>query len=210
MYRNKKVRNVIIAIVCFVVLIIGISVIVIVDRARHSATLEIAVAPTSATLTLNGKEYKNGTHHLLPGVYEVSLTREGLEPYYDTIELPANEKKYLYKYLTGPDGDISWYYEHPEDAMAFTTVSDHEANLKANEYASRDPIFAVTPYYDHINNHYKISVNYNDENEIVVTVNLNTCTDLLREQYIDEANKYLEDNNLNLNDYEMNYVGLCD
>lgn len=210
MFDEKKKRKIIITIISVVMAIILISIVAMVDRARHSATLEIAVAPESATLLLNGKKYENGIYHLLPGVYEVSLTLDGMEPYSDTIELVKDETFYLYKYLTGPDGDLSWYYEHPDDAMIFTTISDFEANKKATEYAAQDPIFKVTPYYDVNNNHFKIAANYSENEEIVVTVNLNTCTDLLKEQYIKEANQYLTDNELELGNYKINYEGLCD
>ena len=208
--EDRKKRNIIIGIVAAVVVIIIISVIAIIDRARHSVTLEVAVAPKASTLTLNGKKIENGTYHLLPGTYEISLTMDGMEPYFNTVEMLGGATYYLYKYLTGPDGDLSWYYEHPEDAMIFNTIGDYEANEKAKKYASSDPIFAVTPYYDIRNNHFKISVKYDDDNKIVVTVNLNTCTELLRDKYIEEANQYLSNKGLQLDNYKMNYVGLCD
>lgn len=209
--EEKRKRKIIIIIAA--VLVAGIiiaNVIGIIEQSRYSATLEIAVAPLKATMTLNGKEYKNGTHHLLPGTYEVGLTADGFEPYTATIEAPAGTVTYLYHYLTGPGGDISYYYSHDEDMRVFMTITNYEAGLKAKAYAEKDAIFTITPYYDIDKNHFTIHAGVSDDGSVNITVNLNTCTDLLKDEYSNEALEYLKGHGIELENYSVEYIGLCD
>ena len=211
MYDKKRIKRIIIIAVLLVASIIAFSVFSILRNEKYSATLEIMVAPKKATLTLNGKEYHNGTYQLVPGSYEVSLSADGFEAFSETIELPAHEKTYLYHYLAGPDGDISYYIQDEgEDGELFATIAEYEISLAAKSYVERDKIFTVTPYYDIDKNHFIINASLDEEDNILVKVDLNTCTDLLKPEYIAEANAYLENHGLNLDDYIMTYVGLCD
>ena len=208
--ETRKKRTIIIATVVLALGIIVAIVFSIIEQSKYSATVEIAVTPLKATLTLNGTEYKNGTHRLLPGAYEVSLTAEDFEPYTATIEAQANTTTYLYRYLTGPDGDISYYSYHEEDMWVYMTVVNYEMAQRAKAYADKDAIFKITPYYDVDKNHFTIQASITDEENIEITINLNTCTDLLKDEYSKEALEYLKSHNIATEKYGIKYVGLCD
>lgn len=208
--EEKKKRRIVIITAVLVIGTIIASTIGMFERSKYSAIVEIAVAPLKATLTLNGKEYKNGTHHLLPGTYEVSLTADGFEPYTATIEASAGTATYLYHYLTGPGGDISYYYSHDEDMRMFMTITNYEAGQKAKTYAEKDDVFTITPYYDINKNHFTIQAGIAADESVYITVNLNTCTDLLKDEYSNEAMAYLRGQGIELEQYSVEYIGICD
>ena len=122
--------------VLFVILTL-MAVLFAIIEGRKSVSLDILVAPKDAVITLNGERYKNGEYRVEPGEYEVSITHEGLEPYYKVVDFADGEEVKMYLYLTGVDGDMSWYLAHSEDDMIVTSIGDYYANKKSQEYSVR-------------------------------------------------------------------------
>lgn len=209
MYDRKKIRRIAAAGAAILIAILGISLFAVIDDARRSATLDVVVAPENATVTVGGKKYgTEGVYKLEPGKYAVEIVAEGLEPYRGEVELLAGETTYLYHYLTGADGDMS-YYDTADEEFRLMTIVNFEAKQKAEAYAAKDPILKVTPYFDEEKNHFRIYAKVGEGDKIEVAVDLNTCTDLLVEGYKEEVREYLAGEGVDVDDYEVEWRTLC-
>ncbi len=58
-----------------------------------TARVYLMIAPENATITINGKKYKNGEHKLFPGKKTVRVSGEGIEPFEIEIEAKMHESK---------------------------------------------------------------------------------------------------------------------
>ena len=173
-------------------------------ESQKSVTLDILVAPKDAVIMLNGERYKNGEYHIEPGEYEINVTHAELEPYYSVISFTSGEDVKLYLYLTGTDGDMSWYLAHNEDDMIVTSIGDYYANLKSQEYAASDPIFAITPYYDY-NKGFKVNAMRNDNGNTEIIIYLYTCDENRVETLRNNAYRWLDEAQIDLNKYDLSY-----
>ena len=191
----------------FVILTL-IAVLFAIIEGRKSVSLDILVAPKDAVITLNGERYKNGEYRVEPGEYEVSITREGLEPYYKVVDFADGEDVKMYLYLTGVDGDMSWYLTHSEDDMIVTSIGDYYANKKSQEYAASDPIFAVTPYYDY-DKGFKVNAAQGEDDKVEVIIYLYTCDENRLETLKENAHKWLNEKQIDLEKYKLSYK-YCD
>ena len=107
-----------------------------------TSEVEVLIAPSSATVTINGKSYKNGTYRLPRGNVSVKIEKEGFTSKNYTFNTSTNNK--LYDYLT-QDGSLSWYETHPEDAIILTTIGDYEADALSASFAEKNPISKSLP-----------------------------------------------------------------
>ena len=98
---------------------------------RKSATLEILVAPTSARIVINDKDYQNGTYKLEPGNMVATISKAGFTT--KTVNFVLNEHQVtkLYVYLLEEGGGYDWYLEHAEDAKILSKIGDTEADYKS-------------------------------------------------------------------------------
>ena len=120
-----------------------------------TAEVEILVAPSSATILINGKSYKNGIYNLPKGNLSVKITKDGFTSKEYTFNSAASGK--LYDYLTQSDGSYNWYLEHDDDAMTLTKIGDTEASVLSNSYNAKHPIIEHLPiivaFYDDNDNY---------------------------------------------------------
>ena len=49
----------------------------VMDRATAKPRVSLNIAPTSATITINGKDYRNGLYEMQPGTYKANISQEG-------------------------------------------------------------------------------------------------------------------------------------
>ena len=205
----SKKSKLITIIVAAILLILTISLVGIFVNSKKTATLEILVAPASSEIKIGNSTYKNGTHSFIPGTYPVEIKKDGFDTYAGEITIKEGEGNHLYHYLNQSDGSLTWYLNHKNDSMILNSIGDREAEIEASNYAKKDPILKITPYYDENNNHFQLVAEEKD-GAIKVTANLNTCTDDLKAKYITEVQKHLEKQGINPADYDITYKGLCD
>lgn len=191
----------------FVILTL-IAVLFAIIEGKKSVTLDILVAPKDAVIILNGERYKNGEYRVEPGKYEVSITREGFESYYKEVNFADGEEVKMYLYLTGPNGDMSWYLTHSDDDMIVTSIGDYYANKKSQEYVASDPIFAVTPYYDY-DKGFKVNAMRGDDDKVEIIIYLYTCDENRLEVLKKNAGAWLEKQQIDMNSYTLTYK-YCD
>ena len=106
---NNKKKLIIIAVAAVALALIAFAITLIIRNINSNAKTELTVlvAPESAKVEINGKEYKNGTFDFAPGTYSVSLSADGFES--KTVELVAKpgEIALLYEYLLPTSGKYS-------------------------------------------------------------------------------------------------------
>lgn len=188
----------------FVILVL-VAVLVAIIESYKTVELDIMVAPLDAEITINGDKYKNGTYRVEPGEYEVNITHTELEPYFEKMAWEDGEDVKLYVYLTGKDGDMSWYLTHKNDDMVVTNIGDYFANEKSKAYVASDPIFEITPHYDY-DKGYRVNAAKNEDgekNEIIVY--LYTCDEGRVERLKKNADAWLESKQIELNNYIVTY-----
>ena len=110
---------------------------------KDTVEIEIKVAPISASIAIDGKNYQNGTFRIPSGAHTIKIEKEGFigkEFSFDT-----NTTTKIYSYLVGPNNDYSWYLSHPEDALLLTSIGDYEAKLASTEFNAKYPISTILP-----------------------------------------------------------------
>lgn len=188
----------------FVVLVLLVILFAIIES-RKTVTLDILVVPQSAVTKLNGQVYGNGTHHIEPGEYELSITHDELESHHETLSFSDGENAKLYLYLTGKDGNMDWYLNHKEDDMLLNTIGDYYAEEDSRKYVASNPIFAITPYYDY-NNGFRINAAWKEnESTPEIIIYLYTCDENRLYTLKGNANQWLEEQGIDLNVYSLVY-----
>ena len=110
---------------------------------HHTSDLEILIAPTSATVTIDGKKYENGTFYLDAGEHTIHIKKEGFVSQDITFDTATTSK--IYTYLKQTDGGYSWYLDHPEDALILTQIGDYLSDEEAKTFSSKHQIMNNLP-----------------------------------------------------------------
>lgn len=124
--NRKEALHVLIPIVVVVVLALSIFGIVKLVEGLKSASLLIYVAPSDATVMIDGQEYTNGTYRFYPGTITAEISQEGFETKTETLELQNGQVTKLFAYLTEKSGDFSWYVSHDEDLSILRQISNDD------------------------------------------------------------------------------------
>lgn len=144
MYNPKK-KLLIILVVFFVIVILSSVIFYLINR-QKTASLDILIAPSSATVRLNGKKYKtNQTYQLKPGSYTVTISASEFISQEFTISLSDNQSDKLYTILNPEVGNEDWYEQHPKDLNIANIISDYYSNLNLQEYREKYPIVNILP-----------------------------------------------------------------
>lgn len=93
-----------------------------------SASLLIYIAPSTATVTIDGQEYGNGVYRFYPGTVTAEVHQSGFETKTETLELQNGRVTELFAYLVGEGGDFSWYTSHDEDLSILRQISGDDAS----------------------------------------------------------------------------------
>ena len=204
----KKEKNlVLISIITFLTISI-LAVAYAIFHSFKSSTLEILVAPESATITLNDKEIKNGIYHLYPGDYEIIIKKENFESKTFNIKLEKNETKKLYTYLLEKDGSYSWYINNRSDALLLNKIGAYESSISSSSYLESYPISKVLPIiyasYDESYNYteFRIDGGFFDECEKNFCLKISDTTGGNYEAALEK----IREKNFNPSDYKIIYV----
>ena len=110
---------------------------------RASEEIDLLVTPTSATTTIDGKIYQNGTIKLEPGEHHIHIEKPGFIT--QDFSFNTTSSKKIYSYLRQTDGGVSWYLNHPEDAQLLTQIGDYTADQESISYTDKYPITKSLP-----------------------------------------------------------------
>lgn len=169
-----------------------------------TAEIQILVAPSDAIVTIDGKIYKtNETIKIIPGTYDVKIDKTGFISYHNSLEAKANEITYLYEYLNEENENGTFYKDNEKESNIAQKISDFKADKFHENYTGTDPIWGITPYYS-----YKEGIKITAEKvneKVKINVYLYTCLETEISKLRQKALDYLEENNLDLKNYEITY-----
>ena len=112
---------------------------------RPNAELIVLVAPSKATILLDGKKIHNGARAIRAGKHTLKISLNNLETKTQEIELSANETKSVNLYLTGENDDFSHYLNDEEDIDLLAMMDDEKAAKFVSEYRTAKTITELLP-----------------------------------------------------------------
>ena len=128
--NNQKIAlRILISFAVVAVLALSIFGVVKLIESLKSASLLIYVAPSDATISIDGQEYTNGVYRFYPGTITAEIRRDGFEPKTQTLELQNGRVTELFTYLTEEGGNFNWYVSHDEDLSILRQISSDDASL---------------------------------------------------------------------------------
>lgn len=171
-------------------------------EAPKTGKLNILVAPTSAEITIGGQRFKNGTHRIEPGTYDVSITKDEFKNYSGQITVKKGETERLFVCLDS-ENDDNYYENHPEDDKVCYSVQEYLVEKKdADKYT--DPIFKVAPYHSYDKGFY-IDPFIAEDNSVGINITLVTCSSERAEGLKQNAMEWLRGKAITVENYTINY-----
>lgn len=142
--RNRKIV-LIFASILFLV-IIGLSIFFTIDNSHKTATVNILVAPTFATVEIDHHKFSTDTTiKYYPGNYTAKISADGFESQEITLELSPDQATDLYLYLTPNSDRSNFYQQNTREATRMQTIVDYLATKSATEYTDEHPITNILP-----------------------------------------------------------------
>ena len=161
-----------------VIVILGISLIFIIDNATRTVSVRFMIAPASATITLDGQKYQNAeTYRIRPGNYDLLIAKDGFDPYQNSLVLNDNDDINISISLEIQPGNEDYYKQHPNEAYALETIWTDQMIAGSEVVLADNPLLNILPinveYY--IQNqqyvHYQISFRIDDPENVTVLIN---------------------------------------
>ena len=170
-----------------------------------TATLDYYLAPATATITLNQENLKpDGKIKLKPGIYNVTIKKQGFNDFSTTLELKPNQTTYFYRSLEPTTDNLDYYQNHPDDASRVQHIADTQADLDRKNYTDSDPIFKITPYSSYQDGFSIISEKQDNTSKILLKINLLTCSESQIQSLKEAAYQYLKNHQINPDNYDIN------
>lgn len=169
-----------------------------------TATLDYYLAPSTATVVINEKPLKSdGKIKLKPGTYTIKVSQPGFIEISKNIELKVNQTTYFYEYLEPDSSNQDYYKNHSAEESRTQHISDFKADLERKSYTDSDPVFKVTPYSSYQAGFSIAAEKQPQTTKVKLKITLFTCSDQQIEELKSAAYKYLIDNKLNPNSYDI-------
>ena len=154
---NQKNKKLIIGAASLLVLLVFAAVAGLVTFLTSTTEIEIVVAPASATILIDGKEYKNGKERITSGKHNVIIKKDGFNTSEFSFDTADTNK--LYAYILENDNGYNWYLNHQDDSMLLTKIGSYINDKEASSYQSKNPISLSLPI---IYAHYDEAYNYTE------------------------------------------------
>ena len=201
---KKSLLSIVMSFLILVLIIIIAAFINWITNSDKTATLDYYLAPTSASFMIDGKTYQGDAKiKLKPGNYTIQISSPNFKEVTQDLELKNNQVTYLYEALE-PDSDHQDFYKsHPEDESRVQHIADFKADLERKSYTDSDPVFKVTPYSSYQAGFSIAAEKQPQTTKIKLKITLFTCSNQQIEELKTAAYKYLTDNKLNPNNYDI-------
>lgn len=217
--NNKWIR---LFLVVDIIIIIAV-VLFFINDVMKSATIKVDVAPIDATVLINGRKYTDDVFKIYPGIYEVEVSREGLDTKTFTVEAKADSILDLAVFLSS-NGNFDFYTleENYPSFFELSQIASSENNITVDHDASaQEFIGRFQEDYDlYMSN--ALPINYSEYKatgsgrELVMDITIKKgnddcvkflCLDALMLMTNDEefVNKLLLEKGFRVEDYEIRY-----
>lgn len=205
--RNMPKKSLLSIIMSFLILVLIIIIAAFINWITNfdkTATLDYYLAPASASFIIDGKTYQGDAKiKLKSGNYTIQISSPNFKEVTQDLELKNNQVTYLYEALE-PDSDHQDFYKsHPDDESRVQHIADFKADLERKSYTDSDPVFKVTPYSSYQAGFSIAAEKQPQTTKIKLKITLFTCSDQQIEELKTAAYKYLTDNKLNPNNYDI-------
>lgn len=205
--RNMPKKSLLSIVMSFLILVLIIIIAAFINWITNSdktATLDYYLAPASASFIIDGKTYQGDAKiKLKPGNYTIQISSPNFKEVTQDLKLKNNQVTYIYEALE-PDSDHQDFYKsHPDDESRVQHIADFKADLERKSYTDSDPIFKVTPYSSYQAGFSIIAEKQPQTTKVKLKITLFTCSDQQIEELKTAAYKYLTDNKLNPNNYDI-------
>lgn len=142
-----KKKWLIIGSLAFVIVILAISLTFLIIDKINSATISVTIAPSIATVKIDGKEYSAiGTYKMPPGEYDVEISADGFQTKTQKLIALDNETTSLLTYLDPTDENSDWYDTHEEDALIMGETKNAQTIEVVQKLVEDNPILSKLPY----------------------------------------------------------------
>lgn len=201
---KKSLLSIIMSFLILVLIIIIAAFINWITNFDKTATLDYYLAPASASFIIEGKTYQGDAKiKLKSGNYTIQISSPNFKEVTQDLELKNNQVTYLYEALE-PDSDHQDFYKsQPDDESRVQHIADFKADLERKSYTDSDPVFKVTPYSSYQAGFSIAAEKQPQTTKIKLKITLFTCSDQQIEELKTAAYKYLTDNKLNPNNYDI-------
>lgn len=143
--QNHK-RIITITTIAVIGLFVIIPIVIFIINSTKTATLKTIIAPSFATITIDGKTHTtNSEIKFAPTTTKATISAKGFQSQEIDLDLRAHETTTIALYLLPEDGDLSWYYQNPNEQRFFSSVTDYQALQSANAYRAKYPISEILP-----------------------------------------------------------------
>ena len=205
--RNMPKKSLISIIMSFLILVLIIIIAAFINWITNSdktATLDYYLAPATASFMIDGKTYQGDAKiKLKPGNYTIQISSPNFKEFTQDLELKNNQVTYLYEALEPDSEHQDFYKSHPDDESRVQHIADFKADLERKSYTDSDPVFKVTPYSSYQAGFSIAAEKQPQTTKVKLKITLFTCSDQQIEELKTAAYKYLTDNKLNPNNYDI-------
>ena len=132
LFRRHKIISAAIALNVIAILVV---VLLIVVHRTKTVSIDVYVAPSDATIELNGKKFDNfASYNLMPGEYHVSISMDGMKTKEYDLALENDGFARIWEYLVDDNDSLDYYLKNPDEISILTKFSDDEEVKKVIEY----------------------------------------------------------------------------
>ncbi len=220
-FKKRWVRAILIIDAIAIAIIVG----VMVWNATKTATLILNVAPVDAKIQIGSGSYQNGTYKMHPGVYDVVVSRDGLDTKTFTVDLGSGSAVYFSVFLKSGEDNFDFYTldDNFESFRKLAEIASEKDNNTFDSDLSAESFVAdyQKKYDEYISGVFPINYSAYDEvdNGRVLTTDVTIrrgsddicehtlCLEALM-VFTDDADlvyDLLEENDLAPEDYEIHY-----
>ena len=145
MQKQKNSKRTFLLGLIFVPIVAILAIVVILTTIlSKNAELILLVAPSTATLKIDGHKVASGSIKLRAGSHTLVISGEGFEEKQIDFEIAKHETKSINAYA-GNDNDFEYYLKHDTEIDRLALVADEEAIKFINNYRKSKTILELLP-----------------------------------------------------------------
>jgi hypothetical protein len=161
-------RTIITTVVLFIVILFIWTAVILIGRIGKIATT-IAVVPSDATVTIDGKKIGSGKQWIPAGTYNLVVQKDGFGTKKKTINITDAKQQNVTAVSLTPQSDDAkeWAREHEKDYSENERFGAIEANAEGKYFSELNPITTKLPFTDP---YYTIGYTPTNDNSVDLTI----------------------------------------
>lgn len=129
----------------------------------------VSVVPSSATVTIDGRQYGNGTQWLKPGTHKVTVSKDGFKPSSESAVVTDKKSQNVIAVSLSAESDDAkkWAGAHQKDYSNNEQYGAIEASANGKYFSDMNPITTKLPFNDP---YFTIGYTVGDNDSITLTI----------------------------------------